>query len=66
MTGKSLAVAPDYYDGVANDLRARIIPGPIITVELYDADDHEHFWINEDEVGALRDYLNRVIEHYKL
>lgn len=52
---------------LANDLRA-IYDGKsgFAHVTLYDADDYERFYLGEDELLSLRDYLNKLYDEKKL
>jgi hypothetical protein len=55
------------YIGLVNDLRvAQDKAGGFIFVYLYDADDHDRYMLGEDEIVALRDYLNKAIAEHKL
>lgn len=49
-----------------NDLRVRVGPsGGFIFVELYDADDHDHIVLQEDDIIALKKWLDQVVaEHF--
>lgn len=55
------------FEPLRNDLRvAHDKIGGFNFVHLYDADDHDKFMIDEDNIIPLRDYLNKVIEKGKL
>lgn len=55
------------FDCLANDLRASTEnSGGFVFTQLYDADDHDRFYLNEDEIISLRNYLNRVIKENNL
>lgn len=59
-------INPDYELSV-NELRAwQEKIGGFVFVYLYDADDYDKFQLGEDEIIALRDYLNRIILQHNL